>query len=242
MKLATKIGATMAENNESLTWDPAFILSTGRSGSTLLRLIIDAHPEIACPQELHLASAFATVEFSIVGAIGGVVAPEVVSETVIAMCRDVAARSIGAYASEFGKSRWVEKSLPTIRQVELIKRVFPDARFICLYRDRCDTVMSVIEASRFGFSAFGVERYIAGDPTNVPQALARWWCDKTEEMVRVEAAWPEETLRLRYEDLVLTQPIETVARLFRFLGAEWREEYLESERVFRSDKAATRGD
>ncbi|MCA1615986.1 MAG: sulfotransferase, partial [Acidobacteria bacterium] len=33
---------------------PFFILSTPRSGSTLMRYIVDTHPEVACPSELNL--------------------------------------------------------------------------------------------------------------------------------------------------------------------------------------------
>ena len=31
--------------------DPVFVLCMGRSGSTLLRFLLDAHPELACPPE-----------------------------------------------------------------------------------------------------------------------------------------------------------------------------------------------
>jgi protein-tyrosine sulfotransferase len=34
--------------------DPVFVLCIGRSGSTLLRLILDTHPELACPQETNI--------------------------------------------------------------------------------------------------------------------------------------------------------------------------------------------
>src|ERR1700761_9324678 len=34
--------------------DPVFVLCMGRSGSTLLRFLLDAHPELACPPETSL--------------------------------------------------------------------------------------------------------------------------------------------------------------------------------------------
>src|SRR5260370_37695672 len=36
---------------------PVFVLCCARSGSTLLRLILDTHPAVACPPELHLGRA-----------------------------------------------------------------------------------------------------------------------------------------------------------------------------------------
>jgi hypothetical protein len=31
--------------------NPVLVLCTGRSGSTLLRMLLDAHPDLACPPE-----------------------------------------------------------------------------------------------------------------------------------------------------------------------------------------------
>jgi len=50
---------------------PVFVLCNGRSGSTLLRFLLDAHPELACPPETNLpvmASQLATVWSLIEGA------------------------------------------------------------------------------------------------------------------------------------------------------------------------------
>ena len=37
--------------------DPVFILTGSRSGSTLLRFILDTHPEFACPPETMITAA-----------------------------------------------------------------------------------------------------------------------------------------------------------------------------------------
>jgi Sulfotransferase family len=34
--------------------DPVFVLCMSRSGSTLLRLILDTHPDLACPPETNI--------------------------------------------------------------------------------------------------------------------------------------------------------------------------------------------
>ena len=36
--------------------DPVFVLCCGRSGSTLLRFLLDAHPDLACPPETNMAA------------------------------------------------------------------------------------------------------------------------------------------------------------------------------------------
>ena len=50
---------------------PVFVLCHGRSGSTLLRFLLDAHPQLACPPETNLpamAAQLATVWSLIEGA------------------------------------------------------------------------------------------------------------------------------------------------------------------------------
>jgi len=46
----------MPENAGDVTSfaDPVFVLCNGRSGSTLLRFMLDAHPDLACPPETNL--------------------------------------------------------------------------------------------------------------------------------------------------------------------------------------------
>src|SRR6516162_5977967 len=38
-----------------LVADPVFVLCNGRSGPTLLRFVLDAHPDLACPPETNLS-------------------------------------------------------------------------------------------------------------------------------------------------------------------------------------------
>ena len=39
--------------------NPVFVLCSGRSGLTLLRFLLDAHPDLACPPEMKLPPAVA---------------------------------------------------------------------------------------------------------------------------------------------------------------------------------------
>ena len=43
-----------ARPGNRLVPEPAFVMCTLRSGSTLLRLMLNSHPEIHCPHEIHL--------------------------------------------------------------------------------------------------------------------------------------------------------------------------------------------
>lgn len=192
---------------------PIFILSTARSGSTLLRAILNAHSQIACPPESNLVAAFESAAFTIRNTVGS-------DSTLVDACRSIASASLGEYARREGKIRWCDKSLYSLENVPILRSVFPNAQFICLYRDPLDTIASLLEASRWGYSSYGLEPYIRAQPGNVVNACAALWVEKIERLLYAEQELGDLACRLRYETLVL-HPCASVERLCRWLSVEW---------------------
>jgi Sulfotransferase family len=203
--------------------DPVFVLCNGRSGSTLLRFMLDAHPDLACPPETNLpalCAQLATVWSLIEGAPlsqnrGD--EPPVIPEAAIAGIRATMDSMIGSYLQRRGKKRYCDKSLGTARFAELLVRVYPEARFICLYRHPMDVIASGVEACPWGLTGYGFDPYIATTtPGNAVLAIARFWADNVKAILDAEKRFPDRCLRVRYEDLV-TYTEETAARIFAFL-------------------------
>jgi hypothetical protein len=63
-------GMNLVEFDEPFCSPPLFVLSCERSGSTLLRYLIDTHPELASPGELVLGQLVATLARSLDRSIG----------------------------------------------------------------------------------------------------------------------------------------------------------------------------
>ncbi len=204
--------------------EPVFVLCHGRSGSTLLRFLLDAHPELACPPETNLpalcaqlATVWSLIEGAPLSANRGDEPPEI-PEAAIAGIRHMMDLMVGSYLGRKKKRRYCDKSLGTARFADLLMRVYPQARFICLYRHPMDVIASGIEACPWGLSGFGFDPYIAETPGNVVLALARFWADNAALELAVEERFPGQCHRVRYEDLV-TGPERTAAGIFSFLGA-----------------------
>jgi hypothetical protein len=204
--------------------DPVFVLCNGRSGSTLLRFLLDAHPELACPPETNLPSLcaqLATVWSLIEGAPlspnRGDEPPEI-PDAAIAGIRTTMDRMVGSYLDRRGKKRYCDKSLGTAQFAELLLRVYPEARFICLYRHPMDVIASGMEACPWGLNGYGFDPYIATTPGNAVLALARFWADNAATTLAAEEQFADRCLRVRYEDLV-TDPEGTAAGIFSFLEA-----------------------
>jgi putative sterol carrier protein len=218
---------------------PIFILAAARSGSTLLRLILDSHPAIACPPETNLVAACGSIAFTCQNAL-----PDdqvAAKRTALRLSRQVARQTLGAYAASSGKQRWCEKSLPTADAAESLLEIFPDATFICLYRECTDTIVSLLEACSWGFAGYGIEPYVHQNPTNLPWALAAYWADRVETTTAFEESHAEICARMRYEDLV-SDPEATMARLCAFLGIDWDPAHIAPDRVFKNPSRFGVGD
>jgi hypothetical protein len=222
---------------------PIFVLSAARSGSTLLSRALDAHPDVACPMETNLASTLAALEFTANAVASGDhgQASARYSEAFHELSQKIANETLGAYALEAGKSRWADKSLPSLDHAELLAQLFHDARFICLYRHPIDTIASLLEATPYGYGEFGLEMYVRASPTNLVDGFANYWLDKANTMMRLEETPNVQCFRLRYEDMVLSTE-ESLGRLFDFLELEWDAAHISDENVFGRSLDAGKGD
>jgi hypothetical protein len=192
---------------------PVFVVCCSRSGSTLLRYVLDSHAEVGCPPELHLGELCKTLSWTH----ALIHQTEKHSELTRQRCREVIDEMMADYLSRVGKPRWCDKSISTVDHLALIRSVFPDARFVCLYRNCMDVVHSGLEVSRFGYSGYGFSGFVSKRPDNIVAALMDYWCDKAAKAVAFEERESGSVYRVLYEDLVF-HPDQVIPALLEFLG------------------------
>lgn len=217
----------MASENQSHAVPPVFILSGERSGSTLLRFIIDTHPQICSPAHLHLGQLCRSLYTSIFYSWGQTI--DVTDEAMRERLVNVEVRRIvdglmERYVRAKGKQTWCEKTTENLQYVKLLYDVFPDARYICLYRNCMDVVHSSIECSRLGFIPELVP-YVQKQPDNIVAAMVDSWVEKTSVLLEFELAHAAQCFRLKYETLV-AQPSQTLPAIFTAMGFAWEENLL----------------
>jgi protein-tyrosine sulfotransferase len=192
-----------------------FLVGCQRSGTSLLRRIVDTHPRIACPPETGFIAPLVRVlhdDRSRKGFEGMGFADPAVREALAGFI----ASFYESYAAANGKARWADK---TPRYVDLLDDLWglfgPEARFVTIVRDGRDVAYSLSE-----------RRYPAIEPAveaaggDVPVGAARFWVGQTEKILAFEAAHPEACHRIRYEALT-TEPAATLEPMFAFLGEPW---------------------
>jgi hypothetical protein len=206
------------------------VVGAPRSGTTLLRLMLDAHPNLAIPPEtgfLRLGTTFKATKTGLREAFARAIVgypadapgwhdfgiaeasfrgaleelePFTVSEGFRTFYR--------LYAARFGKPRWGDKTPLYCMEIETIRRMLPEARFIHLIRDGRDSALSL---RRMWFS-----------PGPGIEIQAAFW-RKCVLRAREAGLGHPDYLEVRYEDLV-RRPRDTVERVCAFVELDYRDE------------------
>ena len=199
-----------------------FVVGANRSGTTLLRMMLDAHPELTIPPETHfvpdvirLARRDGGTRVRMVRTMTrharwgdfGLGADEV-SERLRALdplTPGGALRAFyGLYAERAGKPRWGEKTPGYATNMVEIQRALPEAYFVHLIRDGRDVALSAMDRAK--------------KPLTAGQVAKRWQRRITK--ARKQSRKVNHYLEARYEDLVLdTEP--ALRRITDFLELEW---------------------
>ncbi len=184
---------------------PFFIVGSARSGTTLLRLMLNAHPEVAVPPEsrfiteFHGTPASASAELFVAALAKhkmfatwdlpiAAVEAEIRELGAEPTYPDLVAATFRAYARTHGKTIWGDKTPRYVQRIDLISTLWPDARFIHLIRDGRDVALSYADV-RFG-------------PKTVGSAARLWATRVRAGRVAGRALPPGRYLEVRYEDLV----------------------------------------
>jgi len=205
---------------------PSFILSSARSGSTLTRFLLDTHPDIYAPGELRMGELARVLYWYGASLEGRLGLRHDENAQVLTWVREVLTSRLEAKAREQCKRMWCEKTPNNLVTLRFLTAIFPEARFICLYRHALDVAHSFLERSRFGFLSV-LERYVHRSPANTVQAAVQYWVDCTSALLDLEREKPEQTFRLRYEDIVLG-PDAALPPVFGFLGVDWNPTILQA--------------
>jgi protein-tyrosine sulfotransferase len=201
------------------------ILGMPRSGTTLLRRLLDAHPAICCPSETNVFSAaarFLRDEASAggvsIGVLSGLSFAGMAEQVVVARLRELVFGFLQDICCQSRKKRWAEKTAFNIFHLDQIEQLCSGScRFLCLIRHPLDVVCSIKELTdKMEIYVAELHAYIRQYPAPL-EAFAHAWVGMHARLRRFVSDHPNDCLMLKYEDLV-HHPAEELQRVFDFLG------------------------
>lgn len=207
-----------------------FVLGVRRSGTTLLRVMLDRHSELAVPDESYFIPQLADRHRSPVSperfladlrrlptlrewelpleVVRGQLEPGMSVGAAVAAVFE-------AYAESRGKARWGDKTPMYMQHVPLLERLFPDARYVHLVRDGRDAALSFLSMPS------GIVTETWAHP-RTPAAFAAQWRTEVRAARSLGARLGvERYLELRYEELV-SDPAEALVGICGFAGLEYQ--------------------
>ena len=203
-----------------------FVAGVYRSGTTLLRYILDSHSQIAVPPESNFLSALA-------GMYGsdwhrkGLQAVGVDQQALLLRLGEFSRNIYDDYAVAKGKRRWIDKTPAYVEILDFLALLFgAEARFIMLYRHGFDVANSLAEVAANGtMFADADKRYEAAYRESPRLAYTQYWAEMCERMLAFEESHPQQCFRLHYEDFA-ADPKRFLPPLFDFIGESWEPEVL----------------
>ena len=197
-----------------------FIGGVPRSGTTLVRAMLDAHPDVRCGQEtrviprilqmrMHwLKSERENLRLSEAG-----ISKEVMDSAIAAFCLEIIARHAEP------APRLCNKDPLTLKMGSYILDLFPNAKFIFMIRDGRATVHSII-SRKVTITGFDLSSY--------RQSLIKWNHAISTMYGQCKEIGSDKCLMVPYEQLVL-HPRQWMKKILNFLDVPWNESVMHHE-------------
>jgi len=198
-----------------------FVGGVPRSGTTLMRAMLDAHPDVRCGEETRIIPRLIYMRNQ-----WSQSKKEAERLKQAGMTDEIIDAAVGAFITEIivkhGKpaKHLCNKDPLVLRYSSYMKQVFPNGKFILMIRDGRATVHSII-TRKVTITGFNLKSY--------KDCLARWSTIIEHMYAQCIEVGAQHCLPVYYEQLVL-HPEKTMRQIMTFLNVTWNEAVLHHEK------------
>lgn len=202
-----------AVEDEVVRWAPVIVLTYPYAGAGRLWSLLASHPALACT----FGTGVLPLCEQAADAWRGADRSERMSPLAAASTRALITSIITAILARQGKRRWCEFATAPPPLAEAFLQLYPGTRFMCLYRDCAEVMLSALHASPWGLEGPEFAPFTVAYPVSAAAALTAFWVAHTEALLEFEGSHPDACHRVRYEDLAEGAHVN---RIYEFLGLE----------------------
>jgi sulfotransferase family protein len=178
---------------------PVIVLSYGFSGAQLVQQVLAAGTNLACTSATGILPLCETAAATWARVTGQ--QAETRSRLAEASIRAMVQAQVAVILADAGGQRWCELATSPASAAAAFLRVFPQTGFVCVHRSCAGVIIASIKGSPWGLAAPGMRPFHATYPGNAVAAVASYWAASTEQLLAFQAANPNASSRIRYEDV-----------------------------------------
>ncbi|CAG9805094.1 unnamed protein product [Chironomus riparius] len=215
---------TIGTDNQKYVYHRAmpliFIGGVPRSGTTLMRAMLDAHPEVRCGQETRVIPRMLSYYNNWLNS-----EKESMRLNEAGIDKNILANAVAQFCLEIiathgePANRLCNKDPLTLKFGVTLSELFPNIKFLFMVRDGRGTVHSII-SRKVTVTGFDLDNYRA--------SMSKWNRMIKTMFVQCELLGDDKCMIVHYEKLVL-QPKETMNSILDFLNLPWNENVLHHE-------------
>ncbi|MEA3377941.1 MAG: sulfotransferase [Chloroflexota bacterium] len=218
------------ERDISVRKPPIFVVGIQRSGTSLLRRILDTHPNIACPPESKFILPLeALIQHD--QALRGLASMGFTRQMVMERLRDFAEGFFEAYAAAKGKNRWADKTPNYVNCLPFLDELFAhSAVYIVIVRHPFDVCLSFEDTARKNAKPMRAIRPYVGNARDFRAGACQFWNDQNLRIASFLPQVSDRALAVSYE-LLTSRPVPVVREITEFLAEPWDPAMLDFNRV-----------
>lgn len=207
---------------------PIFIGGAGRSGTTLIRVILDSHPRIACGPELRITPTLAYLWEQYNQRLDVLKSYGITKESNAKTFQNLYFALISRYLNTTQKRRIAEKTPGNCKVFPQLRQIFPDSPLIHIIRDGRDVVASLRKQNWIDLRT--------GEPmvetVDTVKAIKHWKESVTLGR-KIKNQKDQNYFEIRYESLIESPELE-LKKLFKFLNEDWDPKVLSFHEISRN--------
>jgi protein-tyrosine sulfotransferase len=139
------------------------------------------------------------------------------SHLAVASIRALSGTMMSTILASTGRLRWCETIFVSPESAETFLRIYPETKFVCLYRSCLEVVRAGIQVNPWGLVGTPFAMFSTTYPASSSAAIAAYWAWCTELLLKFEHDYPGKCHRIKYEDLV-RDPGRVSGDVFAFLN------------------------
>ena len=198
---------------------PIFVVGCPRSGTTLLRKVLNSHSNIACPPESKFIVQLVNL-LEIDQARNGLQSMGYEVPEIQKRLRSFIDSFFQDYCKKQGKKRWADKTPHHVFHLETIDNIYEQqALWVVITRNGLDVANSLQNFD------WGILKPFLEEGTHKAISAIRLWCSINKKLLDFQKIIAKRIYFIKYEDLT-TNPEKALQRLFDFLEEPYQEQII----------------